>query len=246
MGLLSKGSGWKRDWVAIDEEGNVAGFDLESPDHHIYQVDDNWDGTYDGLSNYEQIGWQIPGWKDYTIGQPCYYLGAVTNVSYSIDGYTVRGSQALMYGKKTVTKMIDSNFQAVLHYYFGDGKPIMLGNMSTKNALLRTEEFETVLQMKANSQGNYSIDMTDYMFHIGNTQLFYYRENGYSIFSLGINDGFWDPRFIREWCYNHFYRNKSSNRRNSWATDGKGPNLEFKRGVPYDYIPLVFMQTNNK
>ena len=249
MGLLSKGSGWKRDWVAIDEDGNVAGFDLESPDHHVYQVDDNWDGTYDGLSNYEQIGWQIPGWKDYTIGQPCYYLGAVSNVSYSVDGYTVRGSQALMYGKKPVTKTIDSNIGAVIHYYEGNGESIMLGNVFTKYALLIHPKFWMKyienIGKPINYEGSFTINMTYTMFHIGRTTVSYYKGNNYSIYSLGTNDGFWDPNFIAERYCNGNRCRRICNRRGATIADKKGPNLELG-GEPYDYIPFVFMWITNK
>lgn len=36
-------------WVAVDENYKVQGFDLSSDDKHVYLVDDNWDGTYEGL-----------------------------------------------------------------------------------------------------------------------------------------------------------------------------------------------------
>ena len=44
-------------WVAVDQDDNILGLDLNSPDQGVYVVDDDkWDGTYWDLLRYELIG----------------------------------------------------------------------------------------------------------------------------------------------------------------------------------------------
>ena len=44
-------------WVAVDQDDNILGLDLNSPDQGVYVVsDDEWDGTYWDLLRYELIG----------------------------------------------------------------------------------------------------------------------------------------------------------------------------------------------
>ena len=59
-GFASGGYGTYQ-WTAVNGVGTVIDSDMSSSDTGVYLVDDDWDGTYSGLSNYWQIGWQIPG-----------------------------------------------------------------------------------------------------------------------------------------------------------------------------------------
>jgi RHS repeat-associated protein len=61
-------------WVAVDEQGTVLGYDMQHPDQYVYLIDDkNWDGSYDGLSDYSAVGWQIP-FVTYSIGRQCPFI----------------------------------------------------------------------------------------------------------------------------------------------------------------------------
>lgn len=90
-------------WVAMDKDGNVVGWGDDEDDNHVYLVDEFWDGTYAGLADYDIIGWEI-GAKNYTLNQPCLYLGFynIGNVSTT----TKEGSQPIlcfMYGNHPAT-----------------------------------------------------------------------------------------------------------------------------------------------
>ena len=221
-------------WVAVDEDGNVQGFDLFSDDKHVYLVDDSWDGTYEDLSPDDIIGWQIPRWTDYRIGKPCYYLGSVTKVTYLGDQITVIGSTALMYGKHSVTASADDNGEAVLWYFFGFGRDRALGDQFTRQWLMIHPEFNRkyneIINAPMPSSGQFSINMTEFIFHIGKSNINYYTTNNYSVFSIGIRDAFCDVLYWFE---------KSEDNPYGITPDGKGWLLEV--GIPYSYIPTAVL-----
>ena len=221
-------------WVAIDKDGNVQGFELSHDDKHVYLVDDSWDGTYEDLSPDDIIGWQIPEWTDYTIGKPCFYLGSVTKVTYLGNQITVIGSTALMYGKHSVTASVDDNGEAVLWYFVGFGRDRALGDLFTRQWLMIHPEFNRkyneIINAPMPSSGQFSINMTEFIFHIGKSNINYYTTNNYSVFSIGIRDAFCDVLYWFE---------KSEDNPYGITPDGKGWLLEV--GIPYSYIPTAVL-----
>ncbi len=246
MGLSGMMSGYTSTygWMAQDKDGNVVDWGEDNNDWHVYEVDDDWDGTYEGLQGHSCIiGWEIfdkYGKKqNYVVGKPAYYLGSITKVEYVLGHVYVIGSTALMCGKKTVDKEIDDTVSAMWHYFVGFGHEIALGNYFTRHALLTNPVFlsmrDKILTGEKSAVGSFKIDMTDYMFHIGNTTINYYSTATYSVFSLGTEDGFWDVIVCLE---------KSETHPNGFIPpDGDGWLLEC--GIPYHYIPLTIMIPNN-
>ncbi len=246
MGLSGMMSGYTSTygWMAQDKDGNVVDWGEDNDDWHVYEVDDDWDGTYEGLQGHSCIiGWEIfdkYGKKqNYVVGKPAYYLGSITKVEYVLGHVYVIGSTALMRGKKTVDKEIDDTVSAMWHYFVGFGHEIALGNYFTRLALLTNPVFlsmrDKILSGEKSAVGSFSIEMTEYMFHIGNTTINYYSTATYSVFSLGAEDGFWDVIECLE---------KSETHPNGFIPpDGDGWLLEC--GIPYHYIPLSIMIPNN-
>ena len=242
MGLSGMMGGYKSTygWMAQDSEGNVVDWGDDNNDWHVYQVDDDWDGTYIGLAGHSiMIGWEIfdkNGHRQrYSKGQPTYWLGSITQVSL-VTG-TVYGSTALMYGNNSVDNDIDDTRSALFHYLFGFGQDIALGNRLTRLSLLANPIFQAKREMIINgeleSTGNFSIDMTNQVFHIGKTSVYYYSTEAYTIFCLGVTDKFCDALYMFE---------KNEKHPNGITPDGEGWKLEFS--IPYDYIPLVVMIPN--
>ena len=225
-------------WVAVDKNGNVQGWGTDNNDYHVYEIDDDWDKTYEGLSKYDIIGWEIPGWTNYVIGRPCYYLGSFTTVFVGRRGLVVVGKTRLMYGKKAVTRNVDNTFEAVAHYFFGAGESIALGDNFTKRRLLTGSEFQEkrsqILSGELAPIGHVSINMTTRVFHIGHTTMYYYSGDGYIVFSIGAGDSFSDPL--------------SSSEKSRYFPFGKegdhmGPELELS--TPYLYIPMAVLVPNS-
>ena len=134
------------------------------------------------------------------------------------------------------SKTINSNFSAVMHYYFGNGEPVNIDNFTTSN-LFNSSEFKNIhnnVTNKNKNEGRFSIDMTGIMFHIGRTNGKYRKEtNGKSssiTYTVFMNDGFWDPAFWSEKTLGEI--NKLTN--NPYTPDGNGPHLELG-GTPYNY-----------
>lgn len=230
-------------WVAIDREGKVVGWGNE--DDYVYEVDDDWDETYEGLEGHSRkIGWELydkNGKKpNYIVGEKTYFLGSITSVLYVNGENVVVGSTALMYGNQPVEGAVDNTISALWHYVFGFGKAVPLGNNYTKRALLANPIFKEYLDKIQNGEvdpiGHFSIDMTSQVFHIGNTNVYYYVTPSYIMFSMGMGDGFWDVLSLFE---------KNDNNPQGITPDGKGWKLEFY-GIPYDYLPLVIILPNSK
>ncbi|WP_437922378.1 DUF6443 domain-containing protein [Sphingobacterium sp. LRF_L2] len=131
--------------------------------------------------------------------------------------------------------VVNSNLDAVKHYYSGSGESVAIG----RNSLMKILSSPKFIQLhKAVSKGLYksreSINATQYEFHIGRTTIHIFadpfkQEVTYTLFE---SDGFWDPDFIDEKVNNKLFISPSM------VPDGKGPNLE-AFGVPYDYKPTV-------
>ena len=130
--------------------------------------------------------------------------------------------------------VVNNSTEATAYYFFGDGKAADVGDQSTRE-LLSSDKFKEKLNkittQKVESEGYFSVDMTDKTFHIGRTNVDYkVSTNGTSnsvTFTLFSNDGFWDPDFIDEKCLGGMGIS-------SYQPDGMGPNLE-RGGTPYPY-----------
>ena len=245
MGLGGLYSGYTSmyGWMAQDNEGNVVGWGNDDNDWHVYEVDEEWDGTYGGLKGHSIIiGWEIIG-KDgrkphYVKGAPTYYLGSITQVSLVSGHWMVVGSTALIFGNKTVTQEIDNSTSAFLHYFFGFGSDIALGNDFTRRSMLANSDFinnrKKILNGELDKIGFFAINMTSQVFHIGKTSVYYRSNDAYTIFCMGVNDGYWDVLYLLE---------KSSRNPNGITPDGDGWKLEVS--IPYHYIPIAVMLPNN-
>ena len=244
MGLSGVMSGFKSSygWMAQDKEGNVVDWGEDENDWHVYEVDEDWDGTYKGLIGHSRvIGWEIFGMggekPQYVKRQPAYYVGSTTIARYSNGETYIIGTQALMYGNNMVdiNDNINTNVEAVWHYYFGNGRPIMNGPFAVWN-FMDSSGFRSILAnlAKGNNHGIGQIDMElrGPQFHMGNTSYSYQVSGSLVIISLGLFDGFWDPRFVSEGICKWLFGVDLS--------DKKGPNLE-AGGTPYDYIPSIIV-----
>lgn len=134
------------------------------------------------------------------------------------------------------TPVIETTGQAFSHYFNGNGASVDIGPNSI-DTLLGTEDFLTRHNritggLTTSLSGNFSVDMTWEVFHIGRTNVDYNVVcNGdectvtYTLFG---GDGFWDPDFIDE--------NTLGRLGLPWfQPDGPGPNLERFGGTPYHY-----------
>ena len=239
LGGLTSGYTSSYGWMAQDAEGNVVGWGDDNNDWHVYEVDKDWDGTYKGLIGHSRvIGWEIFG-KDgsrykYTKGEKAYYLSTI-RADYYANGETyIVSKMVLKLGKDCVSTnwTIDSNIEAVLHYYFGFGLSIQNGT-NTISAFMLTPEYRSIFSSVANgmTHGYGSIDMKDRIFHVGKTGYSFHVNGNMIVIGFALNDGFWDPDYLSE---------KFGKKIEYDFTDGKGPNLEYG-GYPYDYIPNVIV-----
>src|SRR5690606_1038962 len=124
---------------------------------------------------------------------------------------------------------VNNNFQAVTHYYFGQGKPVNVG----KNSILKILSSPKFIQLhKAVSKGLYKskqgINVTEYEFHIGRTTVKVFGDpfKQTATYTFFEGDGFWDPDVIDEKINEKIFISPTM------VPDGKGPNLE-RFGVPY-------------
>lgn len=120
--------------------------------------------------------------------------------------------------------VVDSTAEAILHYYFGGGRPAKLGPKTIKTIIGHPEQIKRlnriINKQTPSLSGNYGIDMTDWVFHLGNTNIYYdtvCNKGNCKVTFTCKNDGFWDIT-------------KSGD-------DGVGPNGELF-GEPYPYLPF--------
>jgi hypothetical protein len=181
----------------------------------------------------EQIGKTMPA--------PALFGGAPENkggegagAKQVAGGQTAEGGETLV--AAATTPVIDSNWAATNHYFFGGGRTVDLGP-NTISLLLNHAEFQRrhariTGGLTTALSGSFSVDMTGSMFHVGRTMVNYsVQVNGDQCtvtYTLFVNDGFWDPDFIDEAAG----RVTGLGR---WQPDGMGPNLERLGGKPYHY-----------
>jgi hypothetical protein len=136
-------------------------------------------------------------------------------------------------------RTIETSTQAVLHYFFGNGVPVDIG-INSINTLLRTKDFEDRHQRIVDGltillTGNFPVDMTSEIFHIGRTNVDYSiacsADSCTVTYTLFVDDGFWDVDFVDEKVLGSFGARR-------FMPDGLGPNLERFGGTPFAYNPI--------
>ena len=134
------------------------------------------------------------------------------------------------------TPVIDTTAQATWHYFNGGGKSVDIGP-NTIASLLATDKFKEKHAritggLTSSLTGNFSVDMTSEVFHIGRTNVQYeVVVNGDQCtvnYTLFANDGYWDvdeldEKVLGDWLGIDMFK-----------PDGMGPNLE-RGGDPYHY-----------
>ena len=140
-------------------------------------------------------------------------------------------------------KTVDNSIKASFHYYFGNGEPVNIGDVTTSGLFNSSEfadEHRKVTKSK-DSFGSFNIDLTKKIFHIGRTKVKWEKERGLHAstitYTAFYQDGFWDPAFWSEKTLGNWsFLKKIPLLGDLYQPDGKGPNLE-TGGIPYDYIP---------
>ncbi|MEM0939839.1 MAG: hypothetical protein AAGI25_08620 [Bacteroidota bacterium] len=138
---------------------------------------------------------------------------------------------------------IDSNYDAVYQYLFGDGSSQAIGPNTTR-ALMNTETFRdahnSILRGERSLSGRFGVDMTDIVFYIGRTRVGYNTDvkNQTITYTLYKGDGFWDPDFIDERVLGEGLGIPM------FQPDGMGPNLERLGGTSKVYSFHLFVTTN--
>ncbi len=132
--------------------------------------------------------------------------------------------------------VVDSTSAAWSHYMNGGGRSVDIGPNSIQSLLdhdtFKQKHARITGGLTTSLSGNFSVDMTSSVFHIGRTNVDYnVVVNGDQCtvtYTLFRGDGFWDVDFIDE--------NTLGRLGLPWfQPDGKGPNLERFGGTPYDY-----------
>ena len=129
--------------------------------------------------------------------------------------------------------VVDSTKEAWDHYKNGNGETATLGP-NAKNAL-RTDSTQQSKADKIKSgnssskKGNYKVDLTLKVFHVGRTRVDYVQTCSGSTctttFTGFSGDGFWDANVLTPWTH-----------------DGKGPGGEYSGGTVYDYSPYIWTE----
>ena len=135
---------------------------------------------------------------------------------------------------KKIMKIVDNNKEAIDHYYEGEGETVTIGS-KTRDALIsnsdqqhRAERIRTGKTLSLS--GNYSVDMTDTMYHVGRTRVDYNTvcssNSCTTTYTAFQNDGFWDARNLS--IFNS-------------GGDGLGSKYELG-GTPYRYAPFTWQE----
>ena len=147
-------------------------------------------------------------------------------------GYTIARENIWVEEKEATDITVDGTIEAWNHYKRGNGETADVGDKAME-ALVSSNTFSAKLN-KIVSQivdpiGDFSVDLTNKVFHIGKTNVKYSvrtTKNSSSVsFEMFVGDGFWDPNILRE--------DKNSKKKSN-RHDGLGPNLEMG-GTPYHY-----------
>jgi hypothetical protein len=96
--------------------------------------------------------------------------------------------------------IVDTNKEAVNHYCTGNGEAAALGPNIIKLLLNSTKQKLSEYRIRSGKttllNGNYEVDMTKEMFHVGGTKVVYETTIGtafgVTIFTAFVEDGFWD------------------------------------------------------
>ena len=229
------------DWMGMmgtDFQQGGLNFTVLNSDYEVvYHVDNGNHGVYilDEGEEYDEknigqiltlIGWEIPGWTKYTIGEPCYYIGIHTNI-FDINEH-------LMYGDRESVKTINSTLEAVYHYFKGGGLDAQNGLWAV-SCFMSTVTFwgiliKAYLLKHTSGSGKVDMELVKTQFHIGDTKYSYYTTDNQLIIGYTLNDGFWDANFVLELL-------GKITGKPEWEADGDGPHLEFRKGKPYSYAP---------
>lgn len=132
--------------------------------------------------------------------------------------------------------VVNNSKEATSHYFNGNGASADVGDASTIE-LLSSDKFQAkhtkITTQKVQAKGDFSVDLTNSTFHIGNTGVDYnVSGNGTSSsvnYTLFARDGFWDPDFIDEKVLGGWLGI------DKYKPDGPEPNLERLGGKPYPY-----------
>ena len=136
--------------------------------------------------------------------------------------------------RRRVMKVIDNTRDAWDHYKNGKGETVKLGP-DTRMALRTHPEQQRRLERitsgrTSSSSGNYGVDLTGRVFHVGDTRVDYtsscFGGTCKAIFTGFSGDGFWDVNVAVP-----------------WAHDGIGRGGELPGGTPYRYEPYVWVKT---
>ena len=224
-------------WCAVDGNGNVKGWGRNG-DYFVYEVDDDWDGTYEGLDGYGIIGIEIPGmWEYYKKDKPTYYIGF--GGGGGLDGPGMISGQ-LMYGNKPVTETVNTTIGALWHYFTGEGEVAQNGNWSKLMFGTQSEFLSILLSTyilgKKEGHGKIDMEFVFSQFHIGDTFYDYYVTDNMLVISFGLGDGFRDANFVFE-ILGIVGQKLGINTPDAWAADRLGSNLELPGGIPFNYAP---------
>ena len=123
---------------------------------------------------------------------------------------------------------------AVLHYYFGKGKPADIG-WDSNGQIFNSRKVEQILTTfrvgGIPNEDHINLNLTLKTFHIGKTRINFDIEQGRNTnkitFTTLVGDGFWDPNYLAEEIGKIFFNRPA---------DGKGARYELG-GVPFEYIP---------
>ncbi|MBK9448538.1 MAG: hypothetical protein IPN95_03840 [Bacteroidetes bacterium] len=157
-------------------------------------------------------------------------------VAQKKDAGVVQKQEAAGQCVAPATPVIETTNEAWSHYMNGCGSSVDIGPIAIQT-LLDSEAFQAKHQritggLTTSLTGNFSVDMTWKVFHIGRTNVDYNVQcNGDQCtvtYTLFVNDGFWDVDYIDETVLGGLGFD-------AYQPDGMGPNLERFGGTPYRY-----------
>ena len=147
-------------------------------------------------------------------------------------GYTITKNNIWFEEREPRAITVNNTPEALKHYFNGAGEVADVGDEAVELLVSSTvfkNKLKKITSQTVVPQGNFSVNLTRKVFHIGKTNVNYSVTKGVNCdivsFELFINDGFWDPNFFKE---------KKNSNNVSRIPDGLGPNLELG-GRPYRY-----------
>ena len=147
-------------------------------------------------------------------------------------GFMINKNNIWFEERESTAITVNDTHEALKHYYNGAGEVADVGDKAVEllvSSSIFKDKLKKITSQIVISQGDFSVDLTSKVFHIGKTNVNYSVKKGFNCdvvsFELFINDGFWDPNFFKE---------KKNSNNVSRIPDGLGPNLELG-GRPYRY-----------